>query len=173
MKYIISFFALLSVFSAKCQIAIGKPSVTNTSVSLEFAETENRGLILPYITDKSGINTLGSLFYDTTDHKVKLLSDTNTWFDFSVDTTGTADLSIQGNDKTELSTSKIAIGVNSSSDASTGIFVLADSDKAMVLPKVQSPHLNIVNPSAGMMVYDKNKRQLAIFNGTVWSFWKP
>ncbi|WP_262907374.1 hypothetical protein [Chryseobacterium sp. LC2016-27] len=43
----------------------------------------------------------------------------------------------------------------------------------MILPKVASPHLNIINPSAGMMVYDTVKKQLAIYNGTVWSFWKP
>ena len=54
-----------------------------------------------------------------------------------------------------------------------GILVLADTDKAMVLPKVASPHLNIVNPAAGMMVYDTTSKQLAVFNGTVWSFWKP
>ena len=35
--------------------------------------------------------------------------------------------------------------------------VLADTNKAMVLPKVASPHLNIVNPAPGMMVYDTTK----------------
>ncbi|WP_426480116.1 hypothetical protein [Chryseobacterium sp. R2ACT005] len=48
-----------------------------------------------------------------------------------------------------------------------------DVNKAMILPKIASPHLNIVNPAAGMMVYDTTKKQLAIYNGTVWSFWKP
>jgi hypothetical protein len=43
----------------------------------------------------------------------------------------------------------------------------------MVLPKVASPHLNIISPSAGMIVYDTIKKQLAVYNGTVWSFWKP
>jgi len=48
-----------------------------------------------------------------------------------------------------------------------------DVNKAMTLPKIASPHLSIVNPAAGMMVYDITKKQLAIYNGTVWSFWKP
>ena len=173
MKNILSFFALALMFCAKCQIAIGKPTVTNSSVSLEFAETENRGMILPYITDKSGITALGTFIYDATDHKVKYLKDTNTWFDLSVDATGVADLSIQGSDKTEPSGSKVALGVNGLADSSSAILVLTDTDKAMVLPKVSSPHLNIINPSPGMMVYDKTKRQLAVYNGTVWSFWKP
>ena len=62
---------------------------------------------------------------------------------------------------------------NPDTDPTPGLLVLADTDKAMVLPKVASPHLNIVNPAAGMMVYDTTSKQLAVFNGTVWSFWKP
>ncbi|MCX8525315.1 hypothetical protein OF897_15460 [Chryseobacterium formosus] len=50
---------------------------------------------------------------------------------------------------------------------------MTDTDKAMVLPKVARPHLTIQNPAPGMMVFDTVKRQLAVYNGTVWSFWKP
>lgn len=65
------------------------------------------------------------------------------------------------------------MGTNSSTDTTPGILILSDADKAMILPKVASPHLNIINPAAGMMVYDTVNRQLAVYNGTVWSFWKP
>ncbi|HRM13961.1 MAG TPA: hypothetical protein PLV47_13590, partial [Flavobacterium sp.] len=65
---------------------------------------------------------------------------------------------------------KAAIGTPT---ATPGILVLEDSNKAMVLPKVPSPHLNIINPEPGMMVYDTTTKQLAVFNGKVWSFWKP
>jgi hypothetical protein len=74
---------------------------------------------------------------------------------------------------TEKSTAKVAIGANGATDTTPGILVLTDKDKAMILPKVASPHLNIINPSAGMLVYDTTAKQLAVFNGTVWSFWKP
>ncbi|WP_279195775.1 hypothetical protein [Chryseobacterium indoltheticum] len=57
--------------------------------------------------------------------------------------------------------------------ATPGILVLEDTNKAMILPRVASPHLNIINPAPGMMVYDTTAKQLAVFNGTVWSFWKP
>lgn len=174
MKKIIIICCLFWGMSAlRSQVAIGKQSITNTSVSLEFANTENRGLILPYITDKTSIATPGAVIYDTTDHKVKYLKDTNTWFDFSIDTTGAADISIQGSDKTEQSTAKTAIGTNGTTDTTPGILVLTDTDKAMILPNVASPHLNIINPAPGMMVYDTTKKQLAVYNGTVWSFWKP
>ena len=73
----------------------------------------------------------------------------------------------------DLETAKVVIGGNPDTDTTPGILVLADTDKAMVLPKVASPHLTIINPAPGMMAYDTVKNQLAVFNGKVWSFWKP
>ncbi|MGU3376984.1 hypothetical protein [Chryseobacterium sp. M5A1_1a] len=158
----------MSIVCVKAQIAIGKKSVTNPSVSLEFANTENRGLVLPYVENISGISQDGTIIYDNSDKKVKYLKN-GSWFDLSVDTTGDADLSIQTT-KTEKIGAKVSIGSPTSTD---GILVLEDNNKAMILPKVSSPHLNIINPAAGMLVYDTNSRQLAVYNGTVWSFWKP
>lgn len=176
-KILISTLIVIAA-SAQAQVAIGKQSVTNTSVSLEFADTENRGLILPYVTSKSSITEEGTLVYDTTDHKVKYLKDGGNWVNLSEDdgtaaTIGTADLSIQGTDKTEKATAKTVIGANGATDTTAGILVLSDEDKAMILPKVASPHLNIFNPAPGMMVYDTTARQLAVYNGKVWTFWKP
>ena len=161
-----------SAYYIQAQVGISRSNVTNGSVSLQFADTENKGLVLPYVIDKSGITENGTVIYDTTDHKVKYLKD-NAWFDFSVDASGTADLSIQGPDKTEQPGAKVCIYTTGNTDATAGILVLGDTNRAMVLPKVASPHLNIINPSPGMMVYDTTKRQLAVYNGTVWSFWKP
>lgn len=172
-KQILSVSLLLFSASAiSAQIAIGKQDVTNNSVSLEFGDTENRGLILPYVETSSGITELGTIIYDVTDHKIKYLKDTNQWFDLSVDTTGVADILIQTS-KTEVSAAKTVIGVDGETNTTAGILVLSDSNKAMILPKVASPHLNIINPAAGMMAYDTVKKQLAVYNGTVWSFWKP
>lgn len=169
--YILSSLLLFTVVALKAQIAIGQQAVSNNSVSLEFATTEDRGLILPYVEDKSSITTNGSFIYDNTDHKVKYLKG-GTWFDLSVDATGQALVTIQLG-KTEQTTARTAIGANSSSDNTPGILVLSANDKAMVLPTMQSPHLKITNPAPGMMVYDSLKKQLAVYNGTVWSFWKP
>jgi len=168
--FIITLFLLN--FSINAQVAIGKNNITNPSVSLEFGSTENRGLILPYVENKSGITENGTIIYDINDHKVKYLKDTNTWFDLSVDTTGTADIAIQTG-QTESTASKTAIGTNGDTDNTDGILVLSDNDKAMILPKVANPHLNIYDPAPGMIVYDTVSRQLAVYNGSVWSFWKP
>ncbi|WP_261511870.1 hypothetical protein [Chryseobacterium paludis] len=172
-KQLLPIAILLAVTgTVKSQIAIGKPTVTNASVSLEFADTENRGFVLPYVETKTGITDNGTIIYDTTDHKVKYLKDSGTWTDLSVDNTGTADILIQTN-KTESTTAKSVIGSAAATDSTPGMLVLSDTNKAMILPKVASPHLNIIDPAPGMMAYDTVKRQLAIYNGKVWTFWKP
>ncbi len=171
MKNILLALISITTITVKSQVAIGKTSVTNTSVSLEFTDAEKKGIILPYVEDKSAIAENGSVIFDNADHKVKYLKD-NSWFDLSIDTTGKSDMTIQ-QDKTELTTSKTGIGTNSGTDSTNGILVLTDADKAMILPRVASPHLNIINPASGMMAYDTTKKQLAVYNGTVWSFWKP
>ena len=162
---------------AFAQVAIGKASVSSPSVSLEFG-TGNKGILLPWVTGVSTVTGAvnGTLVYNTTDKKV-YVKYASGWKDLSVDATGTTvdpitnvdGLTLQ-NSLDDLDTAKVSIGTPTSTP---GILVLEDTNKAMVLPKVASPHLNIVKPSPGMMVYDTTKKQLAVFNGTVWSFWKP
>ena len=174
-------FILISA-CVSAQVAIGKASVSSTAVSLEFGN-ENRGIILPWVDGVSNtapfitnspiteIVVNGTLVYDTSDKKVKVKYASG-WRDLSVDTTGTVTTTLQDT-LSDLDTAKVLIGGDPATDTTPGILVLADTNKAMVLPKVASPHVNIVNPSPGMMVYDTTKKQLAVFNGTVWSFWKP
>ncbi|MCT2409128.1 hypothetical protein NZD88_16390 [Chryseobacterium antibioticum] len=170
-KTFISIFVIISacVFA---QVAIGKNSVTNSSVSLEFG-MGNRGLLLPWVTSTGSVTGAvdGTMIYDITDKKVKYRKN-GSWFDLSVDNTGIVDTTLQ-DALVEQTSAKTAVGVNAATDGTSGILVLTDTNKAMILPKVDSPHLNIINPAAGMIVYDTVKHQLAIFNGTVWSFWKP
>lgn len=164
---IVSFF--LSYF-LQAQVNIGGSTMSSPSVSLEFG-TGNKGIILPWVTSAANVTNSvdGTLIYDTTDHKVKLKSN-NVWQDLSKDENGVSNTTIQDN-KTEQANSKVVIGTTN--ENTSGILVLSDTNKAMVLPKVAKPYLNIINPSAGMMVYDTDARQLAVFNGNVWTFWKP
>lgn len=168
-------FVTLTTLISACafaQVAIGKTAVSTNSVSLEFGSA-NKGMVLPWVTSAAGVTSAvnGTLIYDAADKKVKVLYASG-WKDLSIDTTGAVDTSLQDT-KTELTNAKVVIGANGATNTTPGILVLADTNKAMVLPKVASPHLNIINPAAGMIVYDTTKKQLAVFNGTVWSFWKP
>lgn len=130
----------------------------------------------------------GTFIFDLSDKNIKYRKD-GAWFNLTnvtypvdvkrsdnttqtISANNTVDSSLQDNAK-ENTDAKAAIGTNSNTDTTNGILVLTDVNRAMILPKVASPHLNIINPTPGMMVFDTVKQQLAVFNGTVWSFWKP
>lgn len=74
-KITFSLFLVFLSINAFSQVAIGKASITNTSVSLEFGN-ENRGIVLPWVESETKVTTTGvvdgTLIYDTLDHKVKL-----------------------------------------------------------------------------------------------------
>ncbi len=193
MKKSLIIFCTAFSLASFAQVAIGKSEITklsdnvtpNPGISLEFGPdtTEKKGIIVPwvnatsnsspFITGYTGTNTIvdGTIVYDTADHKVKYKK-AGIWFDLSVDGNGAASTALQDS-KTELTNARAAIGADSAGDSTPGILVLTDKDKAMILPKVALPHLNIKNPAAGMLVYDTTNRQLAVFNGANWSFWKP
>ncbi|KPE49153.1 hypothetical protein AOB46_21490 [Chryseobacterium indologenes] len=167
-----------SIIHSQVIIGKGKSAVTNPSVSLEFGDVLssgsgniNRGIVLPYVTstnvDSNSVN--GTLIFDPIEKKVKI-KQANSWFDLSygASTANSIDTSIQTN-KTENTNAKVSIGTPSSTP---GILVLEDVNKAMILPRITDPHINIVNPAPGMIVYDKIRKLLLVFNGTEWSFWK-
>ena len=175
MKNIVATLSLLFATTLSAQVAIGKATVSSPAVSLEFYDNADntRGIILPWVTSTAAVTGAvnGTIVYNTADRKV-YVKYASGWRDLSVDTTGTVTTTLQ-DALSDLDTAKVLIGGDPATDTTPGILVLADTNKAMVLPKVASPHLNIVKPSPGMMVYDTTKKQLAVFNGTVWSFWKP
>lgn len=195
MKKIFSIIAgVVSVF-AFSQVQIGEGTVSpNTSVSLQFGTNgDARGLILPWNTTVAGspaasytANTTavnGTMIFDLSDYKVKYKIPTG-WFDLTVKnkadvvkdaignniTNNTVDSSIQDN-KTELSSARTTIGTNTT-DTADGILVLTNTDQAMILPQVNG-YATVISPSAGTMVYDTANNMLCLYNGTVWSFWKP
>lgn len=171
-------YTVITIFSAALfysQVAIGKTSVSNSSVSLEFYDGADnaQGLLLPWVSAENDVQNPvnGTFIFDTTDKKVKVY-DKGVWFDLTRDTTGVVDTSLQDN-LAEAAESKVFLGENPTADTTNGILVLGDTNKAMILPQVANPHLTIINPEPGTMAYDTVSDQLAVYNGTVWSFWKP
>ena len=177
-------------------------SVTNPSISLEFYDNADnkKGLVLPWTstvnnqpvaynaTTGAGYRGMqgtvvdGTIILDLSDKKVKYMRN-GAWSSLTgalpltagatnYTTFNAIDSSLQDGKKEETG-SKAAIGNLAATNTTVGALVLTDTNKAMVLPKVASPHLNIKNPTPGMMAYDTTKKQLAVYNGTVWSFWKP
>lgn len=179
--------AIISISSLTFgQVTVGKttPSIepANATVSLEFGNATGglKGIVLPWVTSAASITTPvpGTLIFDSTDQKVKYgtavtanATTVTRWVDLSAGTYPPVVASLPDSN-VENTNAKALIGGNPTTDATSGILVLGDANKAMILPRVNS-HIDIVNPSAGMMVYitGTTPKQLGFFNGREWSFW--
>lgn len=162
------------------QVIIGDnigTATNKTSVLLEFSQAQRKGIILPYLTDVSDVNTPGSIFLRVSNPntspiaKIVYYDYDGTFKDLSPEASGIGSklkLNIQPVIN-ENNNAKVIIG-NSTSTAN-GILVLESTTKAMVLPRVPS-YKDIVNPAPGMMVLTGvGDKTIAFFNGSQWSFW--
>jgi len=153
------------------QTTIGKLVEEGPDVILDFKLNDNRGIILPWVKSQAIMTDVvgGTFIFDSNDKKIKYYKAgaSPRWEDLSVNT-GIVDVSIQA-DLTE-NNNKTIIGDQSS--LVPGLLVLEADDKAMVLPKVVSPHLNMKSPKPGTIVYDTVSKMICLFNGVEWSFWK-
>ncbi|SEG27943.1 hypothetical protein SAMN05421847_1876 [Halpernia humi] len=182
MKKTLTIILLGFIATANAQVIIGDATgtaATKTSVLLEFAAGQNKGLILPYVRTLPTSPTEGTLVLDAstaTAARVKYYN--GAWTDLSGKNGNvTSALSAQPTiaQAPEVATSKAIIGAATST--ADGVLVLESTTKAMVLPTVADVQ-NIPSPSPGMMVYVAGVspffyKRLAVFNGTTWSFWKP
>ncbi|MFN1218999.1 hypothetical protein ACKW6Q_18685 [Chryseobacterium kwangjuense] len=176
MRSAIIFICLLVFSTSQAQVYINSQSGTvpanlsSPSVLLEFSNNANKGLILPWTNGDVANPSNGTIIFNTVSKKVKVYIN-DRWIDYSneASSNNAIDTSLQNNPAyTEKPNTTTIIGSNAST--AKGILVLESSNKAMVLPKVASPHLNIINPSPGMIVFDTVKELLCIYNGTQWSF---
>ena len=183
--YITSLIILVSNLSF-AQVTIGKSSSftpTNATVSLEFGNATGgaRGIVLPWVTAATGVTSAvpGTIIFDSSDQKVKFGTATTanataitSWVDLSAGAFAPVTANVP-DANAENATAKTLIGGTPATDTTSGILVLGDTNKAMILPRVNS-HTDIVNPTAGMMVYVTGTQQLALYNGREWTFWtKP
>lgn len=158
------------------QVIIGDAvgTVTDkTSVLLEFANTGNKGIILPYVKTLPASPTPGTIVLDAstpTSTRVKYFN--GSWVDLSGQNADVSSAMASQLNTTELTTAKAIIG--SPTSTADGVLVLESPNKALVLPIVADVN-NIPNPSPGMIVYinKTGAKRLAVFNGAGWSFWKP
>ena len=178
MKKIFAIASLYLMTISYAQVIIGDalgtaPSNNKTSVLLEFANTNNKGLIVPYLRTVPTSTTEGTIILDAASaDKARVKYFNGAWVDLSgQDANITTALSAQPNGVTETN-SKAIIGAQTS--AADGVLVLESTTKAMVLPQVDNVS-KIVNPSPGMIVYinKAGSKRLAVYNGAKWSFWKP
>lgn len=185
MKNIILTLLLASASSFSAQIIIGDAAGTaaiKTSVLIEFAADQNKGIVLPYVRTMPVSPSAGTILLDAsipTAARVKLYnantsSGTNGWLDLSGQSANvTSVLTAQPTaaDAPETLESRTIIGDVIS--PANGVLVLESTTKAMVLPTVADVQ-DVMSPSPGMMVYvnKAGSKRLAVYNGAMWSFWR-
>jgi hypothetical protein len=161
-------FALVVCNTFFAQVAIGKQTINGKSTVLDFDNVlgNTKGLILPATSGfPTGSLVNGTFIFDVTDNKVKVYEN-DVWK--SLSDAGSSSV-IAANNSAETGKGVIMGEATSSAD---GVLVLESQNKAMVLPQIATPHLNVKNPYPGMMCYDTTSKTLAVFDGTVWNYWK-
>ncbi|KFE99829.1 hypothetical protein IX39_03995 [Chryseobacterium formosense] len=190
MKKIISTICMISSVYYSSQVIIGDavgtaPTAQKTSVLLEFAAGQNKGLILPYVrTIPTGAALVeGTILLDATDStkaKVKYYNGVTSggasgWIDLSQghEANITTQMTLQPTSATvtEDTGAKVIIGADTSS--ADGVLVLESNTKALLLPIVNDTN-NIPDPAPGMMVFinKTGAKRLAVYNGAGWTYWK-
>ena len=167
---VLSFCLFLALFTT-AQVAISKTWVDGNGI-LDFG-SGNMGIILPWVSSSAGTSSVtdGTLIFDRSDNKVKALINSS-WIDLSQNS-GTLDARMTANIAIQTLKAEGSGGVIIGADSSTavGVLVLESNDKALILPKMISPHLNMIDPEPGTLVYDSNKNLMCVYNGNEWTFW--
>jgi hypothetical protein len=168
-KILLIICTICAVLAANAQASIGKTAVPDGSGIMDFNSGGKGGIVLPWVTTlpTGAALTGGVMIYDASLKKVMYYNGTS-WVDLS-NHTGAVDLSIQSSVPESVNKGTVVGALSSLVD---GVLVLEAPDKALILPKVASPHLNIVQPMAGTICYDTVKKQVCIYNGSEWTFWK-
>lgn len=163
-KIYIAITGFLICMSLNAQVAIGKTTVDGGGL-LDFASGTTNGIILPTVETLPTSPANGTFVMYKTDAKLKMFEN-NRWVDLS-DAGNVA--SVSANPANDLGEGVI-IGAETSS--AQGVLILESTDKALILPKITTPHLNVKSPYPGMICYDTTSKTIAVFDGINWSYWK-
>lgn len=171
-----SFFAFVA---ASAQVAIGKSSVTNNSVLLEFGDeaTNLRGIILPSVTTAPTDAVNGTFIFNITTKEVEVREGRTSTNDRWTSLSAKLDASQEGGKlnpyvSTGESVNKQGIIIGAETSSKPGVLILESETRTLVLPKVADPNKAVIGPVAGNIVYDTTSDTLAVYDGTNWSYWK-
>lgn len=154
--------------SAQSQTAIEKKTADGSAV-LDFATGTTKGIILPAVETLPATPANGTFLFDKVAKIVKMYQN-GAWVNLSGVGEIAGTVPVAPYSGTVDNGKQTVIG--SRSTTADGVLVLESADKALVLPKISNPHLNVKSPYPGMMCYDTNRKALAVFDGLVWNYWK-
>lgn len=158
MKHIlfISIFLLFTTVST-AQVLIGNiTAASSNSVSVEFG-SEARGVLLEPI-DLPTTASAGTIIFDDNSGSLRYY-DGSSW---SPVTTGGLTNTVSNYTTTG------SVIINNDHSAADGIFIIEETDKALVLPVINNGSLQIKNPVAGLLYYDSAIKSVMVYNGNNW-----
>lgn len=166
MNKIIIIIGLFITINTYAQVGI-ETLTPHAQAILDFPVGQNKGIILPMVGQlpTGAAATNGTFVLDKTDGIIKI-RENGTWRSLSKENSLAA-FPLNGSLE---SGNGVIIGATSSS--AQGVLVLESSDKGLMLPKVASPHLNVKSPHPGLICFDTDRNEIAVFNGTSWFYWK-
>ena len=160
--------ALLLGNISNAQVSIGKTSVEGNNTLMDFVSGTTKGIILSSIPSDPTSASNGTFIYNITDQKVKVKSN-DQWIDLTDQGNSTATQTTYDTNAVEVGNGVIIGNENSSK---VGALVLESDNKALILPKIYKPDLNVKNPYPGMICFDTESNTLAVFDGKNWNYWK-
>ncbi|MCK0203139.1 hypothetical protein MWN41_08965 [Ornithobacterium rhinotracheale] len=151
------------------QVAIEKTTFKSEGSILEFNDQRDsggvaKGIILPVVAEPDAQSVAGTIVYN--DKKVKYKSN-DSWVDMTDSNSGEVVIPTE-EEKGEGAIISDSAPLNTSVPA---VLKLESDNKALLLPQVNDVTVDINNPEAGTIAYDKKSKSLAIFNGEYWFFW--
>ncbi len=153
--------SLIGVFLS-AQVAIEKESVDGDGL-LDFGSI-NKGIVLPS-TNVITNPTAGAITFNKNKELVEYF-DGQDWNSLTIKGLNTITPPALPMEEAK----GVIIGAETS--AVDGVLILESQNKALILPKASSPHINMLSPEAGTICYDTASKTVAIFNGSAWTFWK-
>lgn len=176
-KYIgITVGLVTSVLQA--QLLIGTEVSKSQASLIEFSYDSNntRGIILPAVEQTPTLDPTynnGTFLFDKKSNQVKMFEN-GVWV--SLTDEGDPKAFTEEGRSSNLSREKGGGVVIGEEDLGTsriqGVLIFEARNKAIVLPHIEDPHLNVKSPFPGMMCFDTNSNSLAVFDGKNWSYWK-
>lgn len=162
----------LGFIQFNAQVSIERPNkdVRGDGI-MDFPESATKGILLPRVENTTETPVAGgALAFNLTTQQVEVFNPLIGWQAMTeASTTYITSLNSEYEDLNPESGVIISAG-NFSTTPPVGVLVLESDDKALILPQVSDATL-LPSPEAGMIAYDMNTKSIAIFNGSVWSFW--
>ena len=167
MKNVVFLTIILICNISLAQVSIGNENARGASI-LDLGGGTLNGIVLPY--NNTTINPInGMLRVDANTSKIQLFTE-NDW----VDLTEQGEMPVDYNNNEEIAiNSGVTISDNEINNPDLiGVLVLESKSKALTLPQIINPHINVVDPPIGMICYDPQNKVIAMYNGQNWYFYK-